>query len=40
MRGTVYKKPLPSGTVVWQLQVDAGRDEHGKRIRISRSFPP
>ena len=39
MRGTVYKKRLPSGTVVWQLQVDAGRDEHGKRIRISRSFP-
>ena len=38
MRGTVYKKGLPSGSVVWQLQVDAGRDEHGKRLRISRSF--
>ena len=35
MRGTVYRKPLPSGNVVWQLQVDAGRDEHGKRLRVS-----
>ncbi len=38
MRGTVYKKPLPSGTVRWQLQVDAGRDKNGKRIRITKSF--
>ncbi|MEX2301876.1 MAG: site-specific integrase [Bryobacterales bacterium] len=38
MKGSVRKLTLPSGTVVWRLQVDAGRDEHGKRIRINKSF--
>ena len=38
MRGTVYKRKLPSGAVVWQAQLDAGRDENGKRIRITKSF--
>ncbi len=39
MKGSVQKKRLPSGTVVWQLQLDAGRDENGKRVRISKNFP-
>ena len=38
MRGTVYKRTLPSGKVVWQAQLDAGRDESGKRIRITKTF--
>ena len=38
MRGTVYPHRSSSGTKGWQLQVDAGRDETGKRIRITKSF--
>jgi integrase len=34
MKGTVYKRILPSGTVKWAVSVDAGRDENGKRKRI------
>lgn len=34
MKGTVYKRVLPSGTVTWAVSVDAGRDETGKRKRI------
>jgi integrase len=36
MKGTVYKRVLPSGRVCWELQVDAGRDETGKRLRVVR----
>jgi integrase len=37
MKGTVYKRVLPSGTVAWAVSVDAGRDETGKRKRIFKS---
>jgi integrase len=37
MKGTVYKRQLPSGKVTWAYQVDAGRDETGKRIRIAKT---
>jgi integrase len=37
MRGTTYKRILPSGKITWAYQVDAGRDEDGKRIRIAKT---
>lgn len=38
MIGSIQKRKLPSGKIVWQVQLDAGRDESGKRMRISRNF--
>lgn len=37
MKGSVYKSVSRSGRVTWRYQVDAGRDENGKRIRLSES---
>jgi hypothetical protein len=37
MKGTTYKRVLPSGKITWCFQVDAGRDENGKRIRIAKT---
>jgi integrase len=37
MKGTTYKRILPSGKVTWCYQVDAGHDETGKRIRIAKT---
>jgi integrase len=37
MKGSVYKRKLPSGTVTWAYQVDMGYDEAGKRIRIAKT---
>lgn len=39
MRGSVTRRKLKSGRAVWRVQLDAGRDENGKRVRISRDFP-
>lgn len=33
MKGCVYKRTSESGTVTWAYSVDAGKDEHGKRLR-------
>ena len=32
MKGCVYKRTSASGAVTWAYSVDAGKDEHGKRI--------
>jgi integrase len=37
MKGSTFKRVLPSGRVTWEIQIDAGRDENGKRKRISQS---
>jgi len=37
MKGSVYKAVAPNGGISWRYQVDAGRDESGKRVRISES---
>jgi hypothetical protein len=37
MEGTVYKSLSRSGRVSWRYQVEAGRNQNGKRIRISAS---
>jgi integrase len=37
MEGTVYKAVARSGRVSWRYQVESGRDENGKRIRIGAS---
>jgi integrase len=37
MKGSVYKAVAPNGRVSWRYQVDGGRDENGKRARISKS---
>jgi len=37
MTGSVYKYKLPNGRAAWRYQVDAGRDEQGKRVRITES---
>jgi len=37
MKGTTYKRKLPSGRVVWCVGVDVGKDETGKRQRIFKS---
>ncbi len=36
MKGCTFKRILPSGRISWELQLDAGRDEAGKRLRIVR----
>ena len=33
MKGCVYKRTSASGAVTWAYSVDAGKDEHGKRLR-------
>src|SRR4051794_419771 len=37
MKGTIYKATSKSGRTTWRYQIDAGRDESGKRICISES---
>ncbi len=37
MKGSIYKAVAPNGRISWRYQIDAGRDESGKRIRISES---
>jgi integrase len=37
MKGTTYKRKLPSGAITWAYQVDIGYDENGKRIRIAKT---
>lgn len=37
MKGTTFKRRLPSGKTCWCFQVDVGRNAVGKRVRISRS---
>jgi integrase len=37
MKGTTYKRKLPSGRITWCLGIDVGRDENGKRKRIFKS---
>ncbi len=36
MRGTTFKRRLASGSAAWAIQLDAGHDLTGKRIRITR----
>jgi integrase len=37
MKGTTYKRKLPSGRISWCLGIDLGRDHNGKRQRIFKS---
>ena len=37
MKGTTYKRKLPSGKTSWCLGIDLGRDKNGKRQRIFKS---
>ncbi len=37
MKGSIYKAAAPNGRVSWRYQIDAGHDENGERIRISKS---
>jgi integrase len=37
MKGTTYKRKLPSGRIDWCLGIDVGKDENGKRKRIFKS---
>lgn len=37
MKGTIYKAASASGRVSWRYQIDAGHDESGNRIRLSKS---
>ncbi len=37
MKGTVYKALSESGGLSWRYQIEGGRDENGKRIRIGES---
>ena len=37
MKGTTYKRKLPSGAISWCLGIDLGRDQNGKRKRIFKS---
>lgn len=37
MKGSIYKAVASNGGISWRYQIDAGRDESGKRIRISKS---
>lgn len=37
MKGSVYKSISKSGRTTWRYQIDAGRDENGKRLRFSES---
>jgi integrase len=37
MKGTTYKRKLPSGRTTWCLGIDLGKDDQGKRKRIFKS---
>jgi len=37
MKGTIYKARSASGGVSWRYQIDAGHDEQGNRMRLSKS---
>jgi hypothetical protein len=37
MKGTTYKRKLPSGRTTWCLGIDVGKDETGKRKGIFKS---
>lgn len=37
MKGTVYKRVLPSKKITWCYQIDAGKDKNGKRVRIAKT---
>src|SRR5437764_5137336 len=37
MKGTTYKRKLPSGHISWCLGIDLGKDKYGKRQRIFKS---
>src|SRR6266849_3962785 len=37
MKGTTYKRKLPSGRIVWCVGVDVGKGQNGKRQRIFKS---
>ena len=37
MKGTTFKRRLPSGKTCWCFQVDVGRNAQNQRVRISRS---
>jgi integrase len=37
MKGSIYKAVAPNGRTSWRYQIDAGRDQNGKRIRMSGS---
>jgi integrase len=37
VRGTTYKRKLPSGHISWCLGIDLGKDQNGKRQRIFKS---
>jgi integrase len=33
MKGTIFKRTLPSGRLTWGYSIDLGKDQNGKRIR-------
>lgn len=37
MKGTIFKQRAANGKVTWRYIIDAGRDEYGRRIRLSKS---
>jgi integrase len=37
MKGCVFKRTLPSGTVAWGYSIDLGKDENGRRKQIFKS---
>src|SRR5262245_40458987 len=37
MKGTVFKSTSSNGRITWRFQITAGRDENGKRRRVSES---
>lgn len=37
MKGSIFKRTYRSGRSVWCFELDAGEDENGRRIRISRA---
>jgi integrase len=37
MKGTTYKRKLPSGRTTWCLGIDLGKDKGGKRQRVFKS---
>ncbi len=37
MTGCVFKRTLPSGRIIWGYILDAGRDQNGKRVQISKT---
>src|SRR5687768_11518244 len=37
MKGSIYKSTSGAGRTTWRYQIDAGRDENGRRIRVGQS---